>query len=180
MTMAEPSIEMKVREHTQRAFMLAQMDVRPPGYSVVAWACILMDDSYEKLETRYTKRVALEKAKVTEAASKAGMDGMFLEFSTPAVPATPPIEMVAKSMALYHKLAKELAEQACHRALVPFLGSSRSPEVMRQAAGAIRQCLDDLMQEQGQSFPRFACTLQMTKMTGGDGFLFTLTDARGR
>ena len=168
-------LEQRVQDHAQRAFMLAQMETRPPGYSIVAWACVLMDDPYDKLLGHYTKRVAREKDRVQFEASKAGLDGIFLEVVLPALPTNPPPELAAKSMALFKKWAKERAEQACQMALVPFLGRTRSPEVLRKAADVLRQCLDDLVQE--PSFPRFTGKL---KMNADGSFQVTLSDVGRR
>ena len=173
--MDSSDIETKVREHAQRAYILAQMETRPPGYTITAWACVLMDNPYDKLLARFTKRVDHEKARLGADASQAGLDGIFLEFMLPAVPTEPPPELAAKLVALFRAWAKDLAEQECLEALRPFVGQPRSVKVLHAAAAAVRKCLDDLVQV--PSFPRFHGKLTMSAQ---GAFLLTLNDTRTR
>ena len=130
-----------------------------------AWACVLADNPVDKLVGRYTRRVNLERRRMEASALAAGATGadrLFQdEFFLPAVPASPPAALAAKAEALYAKLARELAANACLSALTPLIGQKQSVEVMRKAQAAVSACLADLVQV--HQLPTYTAKLTMHK-----------------
>lgn len=160
-----PDISKRVGDHAQRAYILAQIETRPPGYSVDTWAGVLMDEPFDRLLGRYARRVAVERSRVEASALAAGARGVDLLFQQgfvlPAVPATPPPALAAKARRLYAQWAEELVQLECLEALQPLMGKVRSVEVMHQAQALILDCLARLTQE--HQFPSYSAKLTMNK-----------------
>lgn len=118
-----PDVAHLVKEHTQRAYILAQHEQRPPGYSVNDWALVLMGNDYAKLEARYAHRLREAQERL------------------PAAPANPPEPVAAKARELYLKWFTELAQLECENAVYPLRGGSRSVTVMNKAKRAVQEAL---------------------------------------
>ena len=142
-----PDIKDLVKEHARRAFVLAQIEQRPPGYSTHEWAVLLMDSTREELEARYDLKVERERARWAEAVSK---DPLFADRDfLPAVPATPPPALATKIQQVYDIWLGERVQLECENALYPLMGQKRSVAVLSQGVGLIREAIARLDASEG-------------------------------
>ena len=160
-----PNIADQVRMHADRALILSELERLPPGYTKVAWAVLLMDNDYNRLLARYTRKVAAEKLRLPEdQLHQLAREGQsFL----PAVPPIPP-ELVAKSREVYTKWLAGLVEQECLNALLPLVGSKRDVLVLGEAQHILSVTLDSMAEQLGPV--PFTARVTMNKEGG-----FTLT-----
>jgi hypothetical protein len=140
-----PDIQAQVTEHAQRAFMLAQMEQRPPGYEVVDWALVLMDNTYSKLKARFDLRV----------------QQVIPPQVLPAVPANPPAVVAAKARAIYLAWFTELARQECMNAIQPHVRRGRDESALRAAQQEVQAVLENLRLHDPEV--RFTGRVSMTK-----------------
>lgn len=167
-----PNIQALVKEHAQRAYVLAQIEKKPPGYDVTAWAILLMDNSYTKLKTRYENRVLIEQERLLSQADGVDVvERIFQEGFLPAIPADPPAALVAKIRAVHDAWFTEIIRRECDLALQPLVGQRRSKEVLFQAKVLVQQVLSRVQAELG--YQPFEVKITMNK----DGS-FSLTPSK--
>lgn len=163
------SIKSRVEEHARRAYILAQIEQRPPNYTTNAWAVLLMDNSFDKLKARFEMRTFKLKE---QAQQQALTDPLFAELSyLPATPEQPPVELATKSMALYQQWLADLVQSECEVAVQSFHGSPRTVPVLLAAREAITRVLARLEEQQGGPVPK-------VKVTMNDDLTFTVTVIR--
>lgn len=139
-------LQTRLQEHAHRAYILAQIETRPPGYGVNEWACLLMDNPCDKLRDRYEKRVQREAEKATEIDR---MDPLFPGLLLPAVPTHPSPALAAKAGVLYESWLVDLVQSECNGALQVLVGQKRSVSVLLSAQELIRGVLARLGDEEG-------------------------------
>ena len=153
-----PDVEKELSEHADRAYRLAIMSPRPPGYDEVAWACVLFDTNPDVLKARFDQRVQLE---VDRSAMDGKHDPLFDEWMLPAIPKARPPVLRAKVTDKIAKAYHALALFECQETLALFRSVERDADRMRAAGLAVNQCLQALILN--HEFPAYKAKLTMNK-----------------
>lgn len=146
-----PDIEAQVKDHTQRAWVLSVIEVLPPGYSRLAWAILLMDNTYNKLLSRYHLKVAAEVQRLSQVLPRdvqveRAEKGMgFL----PIPPRTLPPELIAKAREVRSKWLGELVALECQNALARLNGMPLTDLVLREAQSILQETLAGMAEQLG-------------------------------
>jgi len=147
-------IEEQVRVHAQSAYTLAQMERRPPGYSVEDWAVYLMDLPPHALRDRLQQRIDREES---ENDRHLDLHSMIERPDTvlPTLPRTVPPGVMAKMKNRRLKLYAAMVSREVTSALVPFIGPprKRSKAAFSAAAQAVRAKVQELTQRVGCELP---------------------------
>lgn len=142
----------EVSKHLKRAYVLAQMERRPPGYSVDQWALYLMDLDCRVLRERLAGRVHQEREKV-------GGNVLFGDLAMPAVPVDLPAELVSKGAKLHDQWMHVEVMSICQEALAT-LGtlSGRSVPLLMEAQQRVDAALAEAWEEKVPYQVRLAMT----------------------
>jgi len=152
-----PDVQEMVREHTKRAYVLAQITIRPPGYTTETWALHWMDHTYADLDARYEAWKAVHFKRQQAEFDEMGMVDWWPNL--PAVPEQPPPELATKARLLYQTWTRDLLIQECREVLQPLVGSPRTQDVMSQAANLVHDLTQKWVRLRGELIPPVKVTM---------------------
>jgi hypothetical protein len=150
------------------------MERRPPGYTEVEWALVLMDKPRGELRGRLLDRARREE----ERLGPISVERLLREPMSilPVIPATTPPELAPKMIHLDRVWLRELCQKQADAVVAPFAAGTRNEKAFRAAQSQLQAWVGLATQERGGRLP-FRVQLHMTKQ---GTFEVRLGDERGR